>query len=237
MFDHRKISGCQGLLLLLCFSIVRAAPDTALATNDEELAYNTMLDGEQDDKIAVESLLGENDADSSEESTPGLAFLTNFNMATAQYQNYYCGTLNAKCSKGYGLYYMRSTYSNTYKDRQWSLYCKKVVQSGYPTCTSTYASGYRQPMFFMCGKNQYMAGANSYFYTLYRDRRWLFTCCSAPNYITRECRLTNYVNNLRGSLYFAARTGEVITGAYSYYNTSRKYGHILYYTSPIIHLC
>lgn len=229
LYDHRKISGCQGLLLLLCLSSVHAAPGT---TNDEEIAFNTMLGGEEDDKIAAESLLDEPQNDADESTT---ALLNNFDMAIAQYQNSYRGTLYAKCSRGYGLYYMRSTYSNVYQDRRWTFYCRKVVQSGYPNCTSTYANGYRQPVLFMCGKNQYMAGATSYFSYSYSDRKWQFTCCSAPNLITRDCRLTKYENNLYGSLSFIASTGEVITGAYSYYSTYSKYEHILYYTSPIIH--
>lgn len=231
VYDHRKISGCLGLLLLLCLSVFHATPGSALATNDKEnvqIAHDNMLDGEEIDS-EVEALLDENEPDSSEKSATATASHTNFDTATAQYQNFYCGTLNAKCSRGYGLYYVRSVHSNSYQDRRWTFYCRKVVQHGYPTCTSTYANNQQQAMSFMCGKNQYIAGANSYFSSSYHDRRWQFTCCSVRNYITRDCRLTNYVNSLDGSLSFIASTGEVITGAYSYYSTHSKYGHILYF--------
>ena len=52
----------------------------------------------------------------------------------------------------------------------------------------------------MSGKNQYIGGVESYHDSSKEDRRWKFTCCSAPSQATRDCQLTGYVNNPHGNM-------------------------------------
>ena len=196
-------------MLVLCVSITHAAPEQQIPQvnmeNDEQQLEV------QDDKV------DESDANVDNEDEA----LINDNTAMIQYQNSYCGRLNARCSSRQGFYYVRSIHSNSGQDRRWAFYCRAVVQGITPSCRSTYyVNNAKQSLFFMCGKNQYMAGAYSY-YTSY-DRRWKFTCCSASSYKTKDCRLTNYVNSLDRAMSFSASTGEVITGAFSYYSDYSK---------------
>ena len=180
-------------------------PAVNMENNEQQLEI-------QDDKA------GESDANVDNEDEA----LISDNTAMIQYQNSYRGRIDARCSSRQGFYYVRSIHSNSRQDRRWAFYCRTVVHGVTPTCRNTYyyVNNAKQSLFFMCGKNQYMAGAASY-YTSY-DRRWKFTCCSASSYKTKDCRLTNYVNSLDRAMSFSAKAGEVITGAFSYYNDSSK---------------
>ena len=196
-------------MFVLCASISYAAPEQTKSAVD--LGIDEMQTEIQDDKA------DESDVNVDSEDVA----LISYNTAMVGYQNSYCGILNARCSSRQSFYYVRSIHSNSRQDRRWAFYCRTAVQGVTPSCRTTYyVNNAKQSLFFMCGKNQYMAGAYSY-YTNY-DRRWTFTCCSASSYKTKDCRLTNYVNSLDRSMSFSARAGEVITGAFSYYSDSSK---------------
>ena len=65
---------------------------------------------------------------------------------------------------------------------------------------------------FSCGDNEYMAGVESYHDNSKEDCKWKFTCCSASNLKTSDCRLSDNANNLGKVMDFEAEDGEVITG-------------------------
>lgn len=171
------------------------------------------------------------DVDIDENNNSSAQMFATFNemIANMQYQNHWDGVLNVQCNRGDGFYKVRSKHDNGREDRLWEFRCRNVVQCGSsPTCSKTgYINNFRQTILFQCGANKYMAGVYSYHDNSKEDRRWVFTCCSAPSYITSECRLTNYMNSLDQQMNFIAQTGEVITGAFSYYSTGTRYKFML----------
>ena len=117
------------------------------------------------------------------------------------------------------MYKVESIHNNHNEDRSWNWECRQVITSGYPKCHNTgYVNDFDQPMAFTCGPNEYVAGTDSYHSNHHEDRRWEFTCCSAPNYVTSACRITGWVNEFDGPLDFKAGPGEVITGVTSYHD-------------------
>lgn len=83
-------------------------------------------------------------------------------------------------------------------------------------------NNFDQPMFFMCGKDSYIAGVDSYHSNKHEDRRWRFTCCSVPGHKTASCRVTGYVNEFDRPMNFQAGPGEVITGVFSYHSNRKE---------------
>ena len=200
---YRYNIGCLGLLLL-CLSATQAAPE---ATNKMEI--------ETADQETIED-------DASRETDQSLGVLNNY-MAKLMYKNQWDGPLSQQCPKGQGFYRVRSKHDNGREDRLWEFYCRNVIESGTPMCTTTsYINNFRQHISFMCGPNKYMAGVKSYHDNSKEDRRWQFTCCSAPKYITSKCRMTDYVNKLDQPMDFSASAGEVFTGVVSYYSAGTR---------------
>ena len=160
----------------------------------------------------------------SQENDQDLTSLEDNMIAKLMYQNQWDGYLNYQCPKKQGIYRVESQHDNGKEDRRWEFYCRNVVQGTNPKCTTTnYINNFRDYISFMCGKDKYMAGVKSYHDNGKEDRRWEFTCCSAPSYITTHCRLTNgYVNSLDSPMDFTASAGEVFTGAFSYYSTGTR---------------
>ena len=114
-------------------------------------------------------------------------------------------------------------HNNKKEDRAWSWDCRRVLKHGYPKCRQTgYVNSFDKPMFFMCGRNQYIYGVESYHNNKHEDRRWKFTCCSASGHKTKSCRHTGFVNEFDRPLLFQARHKEVITGVYSYHNNRKE---------------
>lgn len=137
-------------------------------------------------------------------------------FAKIKFQNGYDGRLNVNCHESSGMYKINSEYSRGARDRVWRWECRNIGY-GYPHCWKTsYVNDFDKPMFFMCGKNQYIAGVDSYHSNAHEDRRWRFTCCYLPFYSTKSCRLTDFVNKFRHSFHFLAGHNEVITGVSSY---------------------
>ena len=146
-------------------------------------------------------------------------------MAKLMYQNQWDQVLNYKCPTGSAVYRVQSVHNNAKEDRLWQFTCKRVNpnQCQQPRCTtSSYINNFRDYISFMCGRNQYMAGVYSYHDNGKEDRRWRFTCCSLPSYISRECYLTGYVNGYDGAMNFNAGGNGFITGVVSEYSTGHR---------------
>ena len=144
-------------------------------------------------------------------------------LAEIQYQNEYDQRLQVHCQGKHGMYKVISVHNNKREDRIWDWKCRQVVKRGNPKCKQTnYVNNFDEPMFFMCGKNQYIAGVDSYHSDKTEDRRWRFSCCSAQKHITASCRITEYANNFDQPMNFEAGCGEVITGVLSYHDNGKE---------------
>ena len=143
--------------------------------------------------------------------------------ARLQYQNRYDGHLSASCYGSSGMYRISSVYSRKHKDRVWNWECRHIG-GGFPNCHKAYnyVNDFDQPMFFMCGKDQYIGGVESYHSNKREDRRWKFTCCSIPSHSTKSCRLTGFVNHFQANFNFVAGANEVITGVFSYHHNGHE---------------
>ena len=121
------------------------------------------------------------------------------------------------------MYKVLSVHDNEKEDRVWNWKCRRVVKRGYPNCKPTdYVNEFDEPMFFMCGKNQYIGGVDSYHSDKTEDRRWRFSCCYTRKYITASCRITEYANEFDKPMSFEAGRGEVITGVLSYHDNDKE---------------
>lgn len=200
------------MLLLFSTSVIQAFPDP--------MAWSMEM-GEKHDQM-LPDVNGDAKISSPEKADQNFAAISDY-MAQLQWQNKWDGQLSKTCPTGQGFYRVRSKHNNGREDRLWEFYCRKVVQQGSPTCTkSSYINQFQEFISFMCGKNRYIGAVESYHENSKEDRRWKFTCCSAPLQATRDCRLTDYVNNLDGVMDFQASDGEVITGVFSYYSPGAR---------------
>ena len=214
IINCRSTAGYFGLLLLFSISIVHAFPDPMAWSMDSDMP-------EQQDQMLPDEK-GDGKFTSSEQAAQNFAAIKEY-MAELQWQNTYDGRLSRACPTGEGVYRVRSEYSRGHGDRRWDFQCRKVVQEGTPTCTqSSYINQFQEYISFMCGKNQYIGGVESYHENSKEDRRWKYTCCSAASQVTRDCRLTGYVNNPNANMEYQANDGEVITGVFSYYVSGKK---------------
>ena len=122
------------------------------------------------------------------------------------------------CNKGEGIYKIQSEFRGGYNDRRWNFECRKVVQNNAQLVTCTQIKSYESqndfngPIVFSCGENQYIAGVESYHDNSKGDRRWKFTCCSAWNYKTSDCQLSENANRLGKMMDFQAGDDEIIAG-------------------------
>ena len=157
-------------------------------------------------------------------TAPGNEAYDNNEFADMQFQNNYDGVLHVNCNPRDGMYRVASVHSNHHEDRIWSWECRRVIRShDTPRCGQTgYVNQYDDPMFFTCGANQYIAGVYSEHDNYREDRRWKFTCCSAPNHYTRSCRLTGFVNDYDSPIHFIAGPDEVMTGVFSIHDNHRE---------------
>ena len=141
----------------------------------------------------------------------------------SDYDNDYHRSLYKVCDWGYGMTQVASEYEKKKVDRQWRWECRQVVQNSYPSCYwSSYENIFYEPILFMCGKDRYLGGVESYFMSHYRDRRWRFVCCRADGYITKSCEITSYTNTWEGLMNFQAREGSVITGVFSHHDNDKE---------------
>ena len=189
---HRNAIWCSGVIIFLC--VATAANAAAYAESD---AY------------ADEEYFGSSNLNSLAE--------------IQKYQNEYDQPLQAHCQGKNGMFKVLSVHSDVKEDRVWNWKCRRVVKWGRPKCKQTNpVNNFDEPMFFMCGKNQYIGGVDSYHDDQAQDRRWSFSCCSARKHITASCRITEYANDFDQPMNFEAGRGEVITGVLSYHDNDKE---------------
>ena len=233
LLHYRAVTGCLGLLLLLCLSAAHAAPDPLSYDDDRQqvlsqiapqLALALSSDSWEDDLIDKDMAFEENEEDGAaeeemvqEEDNMQAVSETNdaFIEALIKYLNKFDKPVKKDCNEREGIYKIQSEFHKYYRDRRWNFECRQVVQNNAKvTCTQThsYVNEFNGPIVFSCGDNEYMAGVESYHEDSKEDRRWKFTCCSAFNHKTSDCRLSEDTNGLGQAMNFQGGNGEVITG-------------------------
>ena len=144
-------------------------------------------------------------------------------VADIQYQNEYDQPLNVYCHPRDGVYQVESVYSHGARDRRWTWHCRNLKKSGSTRCAETdYVNAFDEPLYFMCGKDQYIGGVWSYHDNGREDRRWKIRCCSLSGLKILSCQLTGYVNSFRQPLNYRVGYKEVITGVYSYHDNGQE---------------
>ena len=144
-------------------------------------------------------------------------------FAESQYQNNYDQPLDVRCGTGAGMHHVQSVYDGGHRDRRWTWHCKSLKLNANTQCAFTdYVNHFDEPMYFMCGSNQYFAGVYSYHDNGREDRRWRFTCCSTQGLNIYGCRLAGYANGFHTHMNFQVGPDEVITGAYGYHRNDRE---------------
>lgn len=148
---------------------------------------------------------------------------TNLRQRRFSYHNEWDDRLYRVCEVGYGMYHVESRHDNYREDRVWRWECRQVFQNRHQTCSWTpYVNQFDKLILFMCGRNEYLRGVESYHSNHHEDRRWRFYCCHSNGYITKSCEITGYVNNWDDPLHFQARHGKIITGVFSHHDNYRE---------------
>jgi len=127
-----------------------------------------------------------------------------------------------QCPTGQGLYRLRSAHRNDYEDRYFDYACR-VVTADPVTCTWTgYVNAFDEPISFMCPKNQYLAGVQSYHRNGYEDRRFSFQCCASSQLKSQECFLTGFWNNYDQYIDYTAPIGWIFAGTASVHSNPHE---------------
>ena len=136
------------------------------------------------------------------------------------WQNKVTENLNMRCNDQQGFYRVKSEHFNFHKDRRWQFFCRAVSDSSFEDAYwSGYVHEFDKPILFMCHPNYYVCGAKSDYKYFYGDRRWNFRCCRSENHFTKNCDLSEYVNDFDKPMEYSVIGAErVITGVFSYHN-------------------
>ena len=137
-------------------------------------------------------------------------------MTLEEYHNQYHQLLNFSCGGYEVLNRIQSKYDSMKKDRQYKLGCRQITQDSIPYCYwSNLVNEYHHPFLYHCPENFVMAGMLSHYSDTYKDRQWWFRCCFIVGYVTKDCKMTGYINSLEHN--FQLDMGSrVFTGAHSY---------------------
>ena len=237
LLHYRAVTGCLGLLLLLCLSAAHAVPDPLSYDDDRQqrisqiaphlaqaLPSHSREDNFINEDVAFEKIeevspgeeeIEEESSQAASETSDGFIEAL---IAQIKYLNEFDRPVKKDCNKGGGIYKIQSEFHKSHRDRRWNFECRKVVQNNAKvTCTQiqSYVNEFNGPIVFSCGDNEYIAGVESYHENSKEDRRWKFTCCSDSNYMISDCRLSEDANKLGQMMNFRAGDGEVITGVNS----------------------
>ena len=140
-----------------------------------------------------------------------------------QWQNSYDGNLKVECGKRQGFNRVRSQHSNGAEDRIWQWDCVDVAKADFGYCYwSGYVNNFDYPMFYQCPSNYIMNGVESYHDNGHEDRRWKFKCCWALNHFTRNCHLTDYINNWDAVMDYTSDNPYIFNGFFSYHDNGRE---------------
>ncbi|KAI3370290.1 hypothetical protein L3Q82_024463 [Scortum barcoo] len=110
------------------------------------------------------------------------------------YDNALKGTLIHVCPTNQVVSRIQSVNSYFDSDRQWNIECKAFGSTRQGCSWSGPYNLYEQELSFNCPANRVIAGVYSLYNSVRRDRSWYFYCCSAPIFVTFECRETPMVN-------------------------------------------
>ena len=144
--------------------------------------------------------------------------------------NSYAGTVTHSTNRGF-LTTIRSSYSTSVRDRQWTVGNCAFSALSSLTCVETgYVNSYRGAFNFDCvrsyGPGYALSGMRSSFSSSYKDRRWRYTCCKMPrtDWIVSDCAETP-MNSVRNALSWNAPASTidktvVATGIYSLFDSS-----------------
>ena len=153
------------------------------------------------------------------------------------WDNKYDEPLSFSCYEGHLLRSVESVHNNYYEDRQWRLGCSYSVKNPpETTCQgwTNWANGFDNVLNFKCPPNYAIYGVQSYHVNYYEDRKWKFRCCRFTGFKTSACRMTDWVNNWDGRLFFEVPKTKVIAGWYSvhdnYYEDRRHKFYVCDYS-------
>lgn len=139
-----------------------------------------------------------------------------------KWQNEWDDHLRVECKDKEGFTRVRSEHSNKREDRRWKWDCSKVAMTKFTKCVwSDYQNGYDTPILFQCPANHILSGIESDHSNKSEDRKWKFRCCVAKNHFTRNCFLTDYINDWDKKMDYTAKD-YVFTGAMSFHSNHRE---------------
>ncbi|XP_037635924.1 zinc metalloproteinase nas-31-like [Sebastes umbrosus] len=143
-------------------------------------------------------------------------FIVVFVLLTAgqraqNYDNSFRGILRHACPDKQVVSQINSSYSSIDQDRQWKIECKAFgATSG---CSwSGPRDLYDKELSYNCPTNHVVAGVHSNYNSAHGDRSWKLLCCSAPHFITFECRETPMVNYFNEDFNWELPSGHFLTG-------------------------
>ena len=158
---------------------------------------------------------------------PTLYFSCTEETVDSQWQNSWDRPLSFSCRDNQALYRVKSTHSNRKEDRVWEWSCRTVLKGntrfrGSDCKWTGWQNGYDLPLMFQCPANKVLTGVKSIHHNGKEDRVWAFQCCSARDYYTRNCYLSNWINDWDRSMDHRVSSPQVFTGAYSYHNNRHE---------------
>ncbi|XP_068449913.1 hatching enzyme 1.2-like [Clinocottus analis] len=104
--------------------------------------------------------------------------------------------------------FINSSYSANDQDRQWKIECKSFGT----TSDCSWSSPQEKEFSYHCPVNHVVAGVYSNYNNSEGGRSWKFLCCSAPNFLTFECRKTPTVNYWSEDFNWQLPAGHFLTG-------------------------
>ena len=151
-------------------------------------------------------------------------FTESFDVDVQQtWQNERDKPLKVECGNRKAFYRVRSEHSNKREDRHWEWSCRTIATSTFDdTYWTDYVNDWDKRFFFSCKANYIMCGVESYHSNDREDRRWKFKCCHAKSHFTRNCELSDYVNDFDRTMDYNVGGSNVITGAYSYHSNDQE---------------
>lgn len=135
-----------------------------------------------------------------------------------RYQNTLDQPLLVICNNKYAFHRIESWHHNGAEDREYQFDCQFVAEVGFDQCSWTdYVNHFDKPAMYHCPADWVMTGVDSFHDNFFEDRRWRFKCCNFPNYYTKSCQSSGYLNEFDQYINYYSPSGTLFTGAYSYH--------------------
>uniref|UniRef100_A0A4W6G0N0 Uncharacterized protein n=1 Tax=Lates calcarifer TaxID=8187 RepID=A0A4W6G0N0_LATCA len=120
------------------------------------------------------------------------------------------GVLSRQCPSGQAL---SGITSNDKVDRLWGISCKAFKEN--KTCRwSGYVNEYWGTIDFKCADNEVIAGA----YSVHSTIKWRFYCCSAPGFVTFNCKEEPKINYWQENFRWTVPSSNFLTGVKSFFD-------------------